>query len=65
MDFVIKFTIGLFVFSVMLLFFKSTKKLSENYYEKSLLINDVNREKKQTDSIDPNSIRFRIRKLEN
>lgn len=64
MDFIVKFTIGLFIFSVMLLFFKSTKKLSENYYEKSLIINDVNREKKQTDSIDPNSIKFRIRKLE-
>lgn len=65
MDFVIKFAIGLFIFSVMLLFFRSTKKLSENYYEKSLLINDINREKKQIDSIDPNSIKFRIRNLEN
>lgn len=65
MDFVIKFAFGLFIFSVMLLFFRSTKKMSENYYEKSLLINDINREKKQVDSIDPNSIKFRIRNLEN
>lgn len=64
MDFVIKFAIGLFIFSVMLLFFKSTKKLSENYYEKSLLINDINREKKQVDTINPNSIKFRIKNLE-
>lgn len=62
MDFIVKFTIGLFLFSVMLLFFKSTKKISENYYEKSLLINDVNKEKKQIHSIDPNSIKFRIKR---
>lgn len=62
MDFIIKFTISLFIFSVLLLFFKSTKKMSENYYEKSLQINDFEIEKKQTDSIDPNSIRFRIKK---
>lgn len=64
MDFIIKFAIGLFIFSIMLLFFKSTKKLSENYYEKSLLINDINREKKQVDTINPNSIKFRIKNLE-
>ena len=44
MDFIVKFTIGLFVFSILLLFFKSTKKLSENYYEKSLMINQKNKE---------------------
>ena len=44
MDFIVKFTIGLFIFSILLLFFKSTKKLSENYYEKSLMINQKNKE---------------------
>jgi len=44
MDFIVKFTIGLFLFSILLLFFKSTKKLSENYYEKSLMINQKNKE---------------------
>lgn len=57
MDFIIKFTITLFIFSILLLFFKSTKKLSENYYEKSL---NVNESQKKGDSIDTNSIRFRI-----
>ena len=47
MDFIVKFTIGLFIFSVLLLFFKSTKKLSENYYEKSLMINQKNKESKE------------------
>lgn len=62
MDFIVKFTIGLFVFSVMLLFFKSTKKLSENYYEKSINVNNHEEEIKKPDVIDPNKIRFKINK---
>ena len=31
MDFIVKFTIGLFVFSLFLLFFKSTKTLTKGY----------------------------------
>lgn len=63
MDFIIKFTITLFIFSILLLFFKSTKKLSENYYEKSLNVNESHIEKhskKKGNSIDTNSIKFRI-----
>ena len=48
MDFIVKFTIGLFLFSILLLFFKSTKKLSENYYEKSLMINQKNKESNES-----------------
>jgi hypothetical protein len=33
MDFIIKVTIGLFIFSIFLLFFKTTKKVSLNYYK--------------------------------
>lgn len=47
MDFIVKFTIGLFIFSILLLFFKSTKKLSENYYEKSLIIDNENKKNKE------------------
>ena len=35
MDFIVKFTIGLFIFSLFLLFFKSTKSLTKNYQKKS------------------------------
>lgn len=63
MDFIVKFTIGLFIFSILLLFFKSTKKLSENYYEKSIMINNMTREQ-ETKKYDPNTIKFKIRNLE-
>ena len=33
MDFIVKFTIGLFIFSLLLLFFKSTKKLTNGYMD--------------------------------
>jgi len=33
MDFIVKFTIGLFIFSILLLFFKATKKMSKNYLD--------------------------------
>ena len=33
MDFVVKLTIGLFIFCILLLFFKSTKQMSKNYLE--------------------------------
>jgi len=33
MDFIVKFTIGLFIFSLFLLFFKSTKKLTNGYMD--------------------------------
>ena len=33
MDFVVKLTIGLFVFCILILFFKSTKQMSKNYLE--------------------------------
>jgi hypothetical protein len=36
MDFIIKITIGLFLFSLLLLFFKTTKKMSKNYLERPL-----------------------------
>lgn len=63
MDFIIKFTIGLFIFSIMLLFFKSTKKLSENYYDKSLVMNDIHEKKdnKPNKQYDINSIKFKIK----
>ena len=63
MDFIVKFTIGLFIFSILLLFFKSTKKLSENYYEKSIMINNMSREQEKT-LYNPNTIKFKIRNLE-
>ena len=41
MDFIVKFTIGLFIFAILLLFFKATKKMSKNYLEEynSLQVN--------------------------
>ena len=33
MDFIVKFTIGLFIFSLFLLFFKSTKTLTTGYMD--------------------------------
>ena len=33
MDFIVKFTIGLFIFSLLLLFFKSTKQLTNGYMD--------------------------------
>lgn len=33
MDLIVKLTIGLFIFSILLLFFKATKKMSKNYLE--------------------------------
>lgn len=60
MDFIIQFTIGLFIFSILLLFFKSTKKLSENYYEKSIIVNNKNNKNKEINNININDIKWKI-----
>jgi len=59
MDYIVKFTIGLFIFSILLLFFKSTKKLSENYYSNSMISEKDN--KKIEKKINVNEIKWKIK----
>ena len=59
MDYIVKFTIGLFIFSILLLFFKSTKKLSENYYRNSMISEKDN--KKIEKKINVNEIKWKIK----
>jgi len=58
MDFIVKFTIGLFIFSLFLLFFKSTKTLTSGYMEGYMnkyqdfheIMNQEEMEKEDTDN---------------
>jgi hypothetical protein len=59
MDNIVKFTIALFIFSIFLLFFKITKKVSLNYQTvNKTSIN--NTEKKNINNIDTSNIKWKI-----
>jgi hypothetical protein len=61
MDSIVKFTIGLFVFSIFLLFFKITKKVSLNYH--TTISNNTklnNNQKKDINQIDASKIKWKI-----
>jgi len=59
MDTIVKFTIALFIFSIFLLFFKITKKVSLNYQTvNKTSIN--NTEKKNINNIDTSNIKWKI-----
>ena len=59
MDSIVKFTIALFIFSIFLLFFKITKKVSLNYQTvNKTSIN--NTEKKNINNIDTSNIKWKI-----
>jgi len=59
MDTIVKFTIALFIFSIFLLFFKITKKVSLNYQTvNKTSIN--NTQKKNINNIDTSNIKWKI-----
>jgi len=59
MDTIVKFTIALFIFSIFLLFFKITKKVSLNY--QTVNKTDINNtEKKNINNIDTSNIKWKI-----
>jgi len=71
MDSIVKFTIGLFIFSIFLLFFKITKKLSLNYHttisnntnnntNNSTNNNTNNNQKQDINQIDASKIQWKI-----
>tara|TARA_B110000285_G_scaffold190263_1_gene217408 strand:- start:50 stop:241 length:192 start_codon:yes stop_codon:yes gene_type:complete len=61
MDSIVKFTIGLFIFSIFLLFFKITKKLSLNYQTTiSNNTNSNNNQKQDINQIDASKITWKI-----
>ena len=61
MDTIVKFTIGLFIFSIFLLFFKITKKVSLNYHTSSKNNQSINNNQKKTiNDIDTSKIQWKI-----
>jgi len=62
MDNIVKFTIALFIFSIFLLFFKITKKVSLNYQtvNKTNKTNINNTQKKDINNIDASKIKWKI-----
>jgi hypothetical protein len=59
MDNIVKFTIALFIFSIFLLFFKITKKVSLNYQTVNKT-NINNTQKKDINNIDISNIKWKI-----
>ena len=66
MDSIVKFTIALFIFSIFLLFFKITKKVSLNYHtsNNNLNVNNNqninNNQNKDINNIDTSKIKWKI-----
>ena len=60
MDSIVKFTIALFIFSIFLLFFKITKKVSLNYHTSINNQNINNNQKKDINNIDASKIKWKI-----
>ena len=59
MDTIVKFTIALFIFSIFLLFFKITKKVSLNY--QNINNKNIDNNKKQDiNEIDTSQIKWKI-----
>ncbi|SVC40351.1 uncharacterized protein METZ01_LOCUS293205 [marine metagenome] len=59
MDTIVKFTISLFIFSIFLLFFKITKKVSLNY--QNINNKNIDNNKKQDiNEIDTSQIKWKI-----
>ena len=59
MDTIVKFTISLFIFSIFLLFFKITKKVSLNY--QNINNKNIDNNKKQDiNDIDTSQIKWKI-----
>jgi hypothetical protein len=61
MDSIVKFTIALFIFSIFLLFFKITKKVSLNYHTSINNNQNINNnQKKDINNIDTSKIKWKI-----